>query len=402
MAPQEYSMKRVLITGATGFIGCRLAEVACSRDLAVVGMVHKWSQAARLSRLPVQMVHGDVLDPDSLRESMNGCDVVFHCAVDNRIGGKPHRLVSVQGTANVLQLALQAGVQRVIHLSSVAVYSYQPRPDAATEAGQYRYSGDVYCDAKIDSEKTALRYGRDHGLQVVVLRPTIVYGPFGFHSELTATLVRNGRMVLVDGGSQTCNSLYVDNLVDAMLVAARHPAAPGQVFHISDADTISWKEFIEAHARAIMPSRLPLPEMTTSQLEQAWAAERQAAARMSTISKLMELARDPNVRATARSIPWLRRSVQWGRSVAHTVLPASARRASRKTVPDGHVPDKSYVTPGQAATRLLSKSELGVYTTFGNMRFSTDKARRVLGFKPEIVFKEGMRRTAAWLQWAGL
>jgi nucleoside-diphosphate-sugar epimerase len=237
-------MKKVLITGVTGFIGCRLAEVAFEQGIPVVGLVREWSRAARLARLPVHVVQGDMLDPNSLREAMKGCDVVFHCAVDNRARGDVHRRSSAHGTANVMQVAVEMKVKRVIHLSSIAIYGYRAGPDAASEEGSYRYSGDPYCDGKIDAEKVALRYHQEYGLPVTVLRPTIVYGPFGSWSVDIIAAIRKGRIVLVNGGTAICNSLYVDNLVEAMLLAAEHDRAAGEVFHISDANPVTWKTHI--------------------------------------------------------------------------------------------------------------------------------------------------------------
>lgn len=397
-------MRQVLITGATGFIGGRLAEVACGRGIPVTGLVRTWSHAARLSRLPVRMASGDVLDPGSLGEAMKGCDVVFHCAVDNRVAGKAHRRSSVQGTANVMQVALQTGIERVVHLSSTAVYSYTPGPDAATEEGAYRYSGDDYCDAKIDAEKVALRYYREHGLPVTVLRPTIVYGPFGFHTAYTAALIRKGRMVLVNGGTGICNCLYVDNLVDAMLLAAEHQGAVGEVFHISDASPVTWKEFIEAHARALGDSHLPLPEMSVPELAEARAQMGGIRIITSSWEQALRLARDPEMRQALSSIPVVKRSALMGRSVARSLLPSPARRLLRQKLLGGNANGgpRDGAERASQSDPVLSQAEVNMFTAYENVAFSVEKARRLLGYDPRFGFAEGMRRTAAWMQWARL
>jgi len=391
-------LRRIFITGATGFIGGRLAEVACQRNISVVGLVRTWSHAARLSRLPVQMMHGDVLDPDSLHEAMIGCDEVFHCAVDNRIGGDAHHRVSVEGTANVMQAALDLGVKRVIHLSSVAVYSYRPDPHTMTEEGGYRYSGDVYCDGKIDSEKVALLYCQEHALPVTVLRPTIVYGPFGDYTVDTLALIRQGRMVLVDGGRGVCNGLYVDNLVEAMLLAALSEQAVGKVFHISDASPIAWKEFIEAHAQAIGDSYLPLREMTTQEIVAARA--QMSNHPISSLEQTLRLIRDSRARRALRSVPAVERAVGVGKTVARFVLPASARRRLRQSL----LRSSSDVQIAKQAEspRPLSQSEEFMITAFDKVVFRIEKARRVLGYDPKIDFAEGMKRTTAWIKWAQL
>ena len=391
-------MKQVLITGATGFIGGRLAEVAIERAIPVVGLVRAWPRVARLARLPVRMVHGDILDLDSLREAKKGCDVVFHCVVDNRVGGRAHRRTSVEGTANVMQVALETGIKRVVQLSSIAVYSYRPGPDAATEEGIYRYSGDAYCDGKIDAEKVALRYYREHGLPVTVLRPTVVYGPFGYYTVHTATLIRKGPMVLVDGGTGVCNSLYVDNLVETMLLAAEHDSAAGEVFHISDASPVTWKEFIEAHARAVGNSYLPLPEMTVQEI--AAARPQRGGIITSSLKQALRLMRDPRTHQALGSIPVVKRSVQMGMSIAKTLLPAPARRLLRQTLLREKIDGNPDSRAQQESSHLPSQAELDVYTA--NVVFSVEKARRLLGYDPSIDFAEGMERTTAWIKWARL
>src|SRR3954471_4708325 len=103
--------QRVLITGATGFVGCRLAEVLVERQLDVVAMVRSWHKAARLARLPVRMAHGDLSNPNSLREAVRNCDTVFHCALDSAVEGAAHRQAMVQGTTNVMEAALEENVK---------------------------------------------------------------------------------------------------------------------------------------------------------------------------------------------------------------------------------------------------------------------------------------------------
>jgi len=345
------------------------------------------------------MVHGDVLNPDSLRAAMQGCDVVFHCAVDNNIGGQAHRRVSVEGTANVMQAALEMGVKRVVHLSSTAVFGYRPEPEAATEAGSYRYSGDDYCDGKIDGEKEALRYHREHGLPVTVLRPTIVYGPFSFWSKDTVVAIRQGRMVLVDGAKGVCNSLYVDNLIEVMLLAAGHKGAVGEVFHISDARPVTWRDFIEAHARALGDSYLPLPEMTAQEITATWPRPTRLP---SSFEQMLRLVRDPRTRRALRSIPVVDRSVQASKTIVKTVLPAPLRHSLRHKLLGKNIngsPDSS-VQP--MSRPLLSREEVSMYSTFDKVLFSIDKARRVLGYDPEIDLSVGMEWTAAWIKWARL
>jgi nucleoside-diphosphate-sugar epimerase len=392
-------MKKIFITGGTGFIGCRLAEVLCERQFEVVALVRQWSRAVRLARLPVHMVQGNILDQDSLRKAMKGCDVVFHCAVDNRVEGDLHRRTSAQGTDNVMHVARELGIKRIVHLSSTAVFSYQARPEASTEEGEPQLSGDAYCDGKIESEKVALRYYQEHGVPVTVLRPTIVYGPFGDYSVSTIELIRKGRMVLVNGGWGTCNALYVDNLVEAMLLAAEKNEAVGKVFHISDANPVTWKTFIEEHANAVGSSFLPLKEQTVEEIEQE---RRYLKSQIpSSFKQIRNLILDRKTLRALRSIPFLSRMESLARSMARMILPMSIRRALRR----GMVPKAKLQSSASATQEFrlpLSPPEVNMITAFEQVTFSIEKARNILGYNPRIDFADGMNRTKSWIQWARL
>jgi nucleoside-diphosphate-sugar epimerase len=387
-------MKRILITGATGFIGGRLAESAVDRGVPAVALVRSWSSAARLARLPVHMVPGDVLDLPSLRQAMTGCDAVVHCAVDGRARGRAHRQASEAGTRNVMQAALEAGVRRVVHLSSAAVHGYNPSPDAATEEGPYRHSRDDYCEGKIAAEKVALRYHRELGLPVTILRPAIVYGPFGVESVETASLIRGGKMVLVNGGTGVCNSLHVDNLIDAVWLALEVDRAVGEVFHVSDGRPVTWREFIEPHARAIDRTQLPLRTMS---VEEIAAARKRASRKPSSFSQLRRALRSPVVRRELRSVPAIRTMAR-GARVLSSGLPWH-RPGREPDVPVEGAPSRA----GAMSAPVSSLPPAGKVEVYSNqVTFSIAKARTILGYEPRIPFSQGIDQTIAWVQWARL
>ena len=390
-------MRRAFITGATGFIGGRLAEVLHERHVPVTALVRSWSRAAGLARLGLTMKLGDITEPDSLRSAMKDCDVVFHCAVDNRVGGDAHKRSSGEGTANVMRAALESNVRRVVHLSSVAVYGYDTNAAGATEDAVCRFTGDSYCDGKIDAENAALDLHRQRDLPVVVLRPTIVYGPFGSWTVDTLAAVRERRMVLIDGGRGVCNSLYVDNLIEAMLAAAKCDDAVGKAFHISDAQPLTWRAFIEAHADGLRETHFPLPEMSADEINAGRDRLCRARRRPSTVARTMALMRSANVRATLREIPLVDRSVEVSKTVARSVLPPPMRRWIRRHMLD----ERSPATEDAASTMVIpSEAEQQIQTS--RVAFSIAKARRILGYEPAIDFDEGMRRTRTWIEWARL
>jgi nucleoside-diphosphate-sugar epimerase len=393
-------MKRALITGATGFIGGRVAEVLCAQGTPAVALVRTWANAARLSRLPIEMVGGDVLDLDAVRGAMKGCDVVYHLAVDWRGDRNRNRRSSRIGTRNVLQAAREAGVRRIVVLSSVAVFGRRLAVGRVSEEEPTPYTGDAYGDGKIEAERLARDAYRQHGVPVVILRPTIVYGPFSRSwTEDTVTRIRQGQMVLIDKGAGTCNSLYVDNLVDAMLLSAQHPGAVGEVFHVSDAHPVTWKEFVEGHARALGDEYLPLPEMTMDEVEAARAQIQRSAA--STVKQTLAILRDPRMRTAVRAIPAVARFERAGRWVEGTLLPAPVRRRVREFARGVLSRDDQQTGVNGQPPRWLMRQGL-VHAYAAQTVFSIGKAQRVLGYAPSVSFAEGMARTAAWIRWARL
>ncbi len=391
-------MRQAFITGATGFIGGRVAEMVFDQGTTIVALVRTWAQAARLARLPVEIVHGDILDIESLRRGMQRCDLVIHCAVDWRGGGKANRRSSTMGTRNVLQAALETGVQRVVFLSSVAVFGRGLQGETVAEENPCPYTGDPYGDGKIDAERIALDYYRKSGLPVTILRPTIVYGPFGRSFTVgTVAAIREGRMVLVNGGTGICNCLYVDNLVDAMLLSAHHPDAPGEVFHISDASPVTWKEFIEGHARALGDGHLPLPEMTLQEIEAARAHSRQYGP--SSIKQALRLVRDPRIHDALRTVPAFARLETAGKEKAKRLLPIGVQFRLREVLA-AWGKSETEDAHGPVARPLIQPSSVRLYSE--SRTFSVEKARRVLGYNPQVSFPEGMDRTATWIRWARL
>ncbi|HJT81704.1 MAG TPA: NAD(P)-dependent oxidoreductase [Chthoniobacterales bacterium] len=395
--------QRVLITGATGFVGCRLAEVLVGKGIDVTGMVRSWHKAARLARLPIRMVQGDLLNPGSVREAMRNCDTVFHCALDSSSDGAAHRQAMVEGTTNVMAAALAENVKKIVYLSSTAVYGFWPTATHVTEETPIPYTGSAYCDGKIDCENVALKYHREHGLPVTILRPTMVYGPFEtfWAAHLVRCLGRNW-MTLVNGGAGICNSLYIDNLISAMIRAAEQESAVGQVFIISDAQTVTWKQMVERHAEVVKGCRLPLPDATAEEIAAA-RADVERGNNPSSLRAAFRLLRKPETRSALRTVPMLATAEKVARSVVDRMpddVLQLVKRAAKSA--NGNKPsvENGVTAPAKAPVIPLSDHDVRLFTC--NVTFSIEKARKLLGYEPRIDFAEGIRRTAEWIRWMRL
>lgn len=241
-----------LVTGASGFIGGRLAErLATEEGVRVRAMVRHAKKAERLRKLPLEIVQADLLDLESLRGAIDGCDLVFHCAAVVRETGDRNEFLgtNVKGTENILNVSRDAGVKRFIHFSSVSVYGLNP-PDRADETTPYQPCGNLYCDTKIAGEKAVWAAHQEAGLPVVVIRPANVYGPYSNPWTIRPIkLVNSGQMMLINGGTGLCNYVYIDNLLDATLVATKRDESVGEVYLVSDGMAVTWKEFFGYYAQ---------------------------------------------------------------------------------------------------------------------------------------------------------
>ncbi|HEX6111891.1 MAG TPA: NAD-dependent epimerase/dehydratase family protein [Geminicoccaceae bacterium] len=281
-------MTRWLITGGCGFIGCNLVrhllaegghavrvldnlEAGGPERLAAVGPVHKVSAAAPAgngSGGAIELVVGDILDPELVCRSARGREILVHLAANTGVGPSvedPRRdcLTNVVGTLNCLEAARHAGVRRFVFASSCAplgaveppVHEDKP-PRPVSPYGASKLAGEGYCSA----------YWRSFGLETVALRFGNVYGPGSDRkSSVVAAFARRalaGQPLEVYGdGSQTRDFIFVDDLVRAILKAAHVPGIGGEIFQIATARETTVDEIarllVELLAQAGLP-RVPV------------------------------------------------------------------------------------------------------------------------------------------------
>jgi dihydroflavonol-4-reductase len=173
-------MKTVLVTGSNGFIGSHLAAELVRRGFSVRAFHRKTSDTSMLNGLDVEHVHGDLLDSSSLRNAMKGCDTVFHTAaiVSFWKGRNEEQFrINVEGTRNIVEACLNAGIGTLVHTSSVAAIGYRTDGGIIDEETSYNWGKSiVYRYTKHLAELEVLR-GVDRGLRAIIVNPSIVIGP---------------------------------------------------------------------------------------------------------------------------------------------------------------------------------------------------------------------------------
>ena len=251
----DITNKRVLITGANGFIGGRLAErLADEEGASMRGLVRR---VGAIHESPLQIVTGDITDADAVRRAVDGCDIVIHCAA-MQVGASSRsplladfRRVNVGGTLNLLRAARAANVARFIHISTINVHGFPPPRDANADSPLV-FTGDFYSISKAEGERAAREFARVHNLPLIVIRPACTYGPRSDAWTMQPLRrVRRGAPVLIGKGDGICNAVYIDNLVDLILLALKNDAAVGQAFIGAEGRGVTWREFYSAYARMV-------------------------------------------------------------------------------------------------------------------------------------------------------
>lgn len=260
----ELANRQVLVTGASGFIGGRLAERLAAEEGANVRVLVRRGGADIAGA--TSLYSGDMTDASAVRRAVQGCDVVVHCAAKQFPPGTRTQFIAenTSGLRNLAEAALAAGVERFVHLSTINVHGYPP-PRGCNAGSPLVESGDPYSDSKVATERLAWKYYREQHLPLVVVRPACTYGPRGGAWTLTPLKrVRAAKRVLVGDGSGLCNTAYIDNLVDLILLATKNDAALGQAFIGSDGIGVPWREFYGAYARMLGMSRLNAVPLTAA------------------------------------------------------------------------------------------------------------------------------------------
>ncbi len=241
--------KRILITGANGFIGGRLAErLAQEEGARVRGLVR-----SEIRNPKSEIVLGDLTDPAALADAVRDCDAVVHCAAMQGARGylSEFRRVNVDGTLNLLRAAKDAGVARFVHLSTINVHGYPPPRDCHSDS-PLSFNGDFYSVTKAEGERAAWEFARNYHLPLTVIRPACTYGPRSEAWTLgPIQRLRRGAPVLIGRGDGICNAVYIDNLVDLILLALKNDAAIGHAFIGAEGRGVTWREFYGAYARML-------------------------------------------------------------------------------------------------------------------------------------------------------
>jgi len=329
---------KILVTGATGFIGGHLVNYLTTRGHQVRALIHRsppqdeWGLRRGAG---VELARGDITDAQAVRTAVQGIDAIFHLAAARDVRGAPesvYQKINVEGTRHLLEAAAEASVQRFIYCSSVGVARYPGNLEADEMLPFSEPTSQVfYHRTKAQAERMAL------DAQAVVVRPVITYGPQdgqGFVTRLIA-LLGQGQLVWVGNGINHVDLVYIDDLVSGMYQALERGAG-GRAYILSGTAPI--------YVQALIGK----------------------------ICKFLRV-RAPRIRVPAS----FARLAGWGMETLYEV----GYRVG--IIPNGKEP---FITRDKVATLTVDRG------------FSHVRASRELGYHPQVDYDEGLRCTVDWFQ----
>lgn len=248
---------RALVSGAQGFVGRTLRECLNTHGYTVAPAVRHGSG------LVGEIVVGDIDGSSDWTVALTGCDVVVHLAARVHVmkdtasdSLTQYRQTNTEGTLNLARQAAQAGVKRFVFISTIKVNGEgRATPYRETDAPAPE---DAYAISKWEAEQGLRQIARETGLEVVILRPPLVYGP-GVKANFLRLMqmVQRGWPLPLAAIRNQRSLLYLGNLVDAIRLCIEHPAAAGQIFLLDDGQAVSTPALVRAIACALgRPARL--------------------------------------------------------------------------------------------------------------------------------------------------
>jgi nucleoside-diphosphate-sugar epimerase len=360
---------KVALLGAGGFVGGHTLRYLRTSGIATRAIVRRRES---LVNDPDRRT-ADACDVYALRHAFEGCDAVVHAAL-----GTNDEIVD--SIAPVYAAAQAVGAKRLVYISSGSVHGQSPARGTDERSPLHVRHAFAYNNAKVRAERKLRRLRRRGTVELVILRPTIVFGPgsrwiFDFGDALRA-----GTAFVVDGAKGICNSIYVDNLGYAIALALTTSGIDGEVFLVSDRETVTWRDLFKAVADGLGYDIDSVPSLSPPTAHPSFKETYVQAVRTSEYTRWALKNTPPSLKATVRSA--LRRVLR--RAPVRSDAVGNETQASR----DSETASSPAVPIVSAEIAALQRCR---------WRLPNDKAVRLLRYDPPVTFGAGCQRSVEWL-----
>jgi nucleoside-diphosphate-sugar epimerase len=245
----------ILVTGGSGFVGSILCAELIARQYHVRATLRSSTKSKILGCEYLNI--GDISSDTDWSHALNGIDIVFHLAARAHLSNetsvassKEFQLVNLMATENLAKCAAASGVKRFIYLSSIGVNGLQTDVDQVFSETDEPKPHNAYTISKWEAEQSLLRFSKNSGLEVVIVRSPLVYGanaPGNFFRMMK--VISFGIPLPLASVNNLRSLIYVENLVDALILCATHSKAAGQLYLISDGEDISTHDLLRHLAK---------------------------------------------------------------------------------------------------------------------------------------------------------
>lgn len=253
---------KVLVTGAAGFLGGHLIDMLVEHGDEVRALVRPVEDASHLRTLHgVEIVQGDLTNSASLKRAVEGVQCVYNVAAKTGPWGLEdvYRAVNVQGLADLIHAAMDAGVQRIVHTSSITVYGHHLH-GIVTEEDPFHAEDNPYSRTKIAGEKLIANLVKDEGAPVVIVRPGWIYGPRDRASfGRFVSLVASGKGFIIGPGKNIVPAVYVRDVAQGLIKAGDANATViGQAYTIADDRRVTQAQYLNTIADCLQVPHVSL------------------------------------------------------------------------------------------------------------------------------------------------
>ncbi len=236
---------KALVTGGTGFTGSHLCEALVRQGYQVRALVRENSNVAALNKLNIELVRGNLCEPHSFDNAVEGIDIVFHIAALFRQQGVDpdiFRKVNAESVEHLLNASTRSGVSRFIHCSTVGVHGHVAHSPANEESPFG--PGDLYQETKLQGEEIARRYMDGGRLAVTIVRPAGIYGPGDLRFLKLFKAIAHRRFVMIGAGTVNYHFTYIDDLVNGIILCSRSEQAIGKTYILAGEEYIPLNQLV--------------------------------------------------------------------------------------------------------------------------------------------------------------